>query len=99
MGGGSKSALWCQILADVLGRPVVRAKSAEATALGAGVLAAAAAGMHPDVEQAAAAMTGTGARFQPGSQREIYDALYREVYAGLYPALRAPLARLGELCR
>jgi sugar (pentulose or hexulose) kinase len=38
--GGSNSDLWCQIMADVLGAPVIRAHTAEATNLGAGVLCA-----------------------------------------------------------
>ncbi len=40
MGGGSRSELWCQILADVLGRVIVRCETPEATALGAAILAA-----------------------------------------------------------
>ena len=47
LGGGSRSPLWCQIIADVLGAPVLRARSADATNLGAGVLAAWAAGWYP----------------------------------------------------
>lgn len=39
-GGGSQSALWCQIKADVTGLPVRRATMREATATGAAMLAA-----------------------------------------------------------
>ncbi|MBA3874059.1 MAG: xylulose kinase, partial [Anaerolineae bacterium] len=35
MGGGSKSALWCQIVADITGAKVTRASTTEATNLGA----------------------------------------------------------------
>jgi sugar (pentulose or hexulose) kinase len=42
LGGGSRSALWCQIVADVNGKVVKRASTADATNLGAGILAAAA---------------------------------------------------------
>lgn len=96
MGGGSKSDLWCQILADVLERPIVRARTSEATALGAGILAAVAAGMHPDLATAVGAMTGTGARFVPGENVTRYAALLTEVYAPLFPALREPLAALSR---
>jgi sugar (pentulose or hexulose) kinase len=93
MGGGSKSAMWCQIVADVLGRPVERAGSTEATALGAGILAAVGCGLHADVDTAVAAMTHVGRRFLPGPDRAAYARLYDEVYAGLYesvaPKLRA----------
>jgi sugar (pentulose or hexulose) kinase len=99
LGGGSKSDLWCQILADVLDRPVVRASSTEATALGVALLGAVAVGLHDDLDSAVRAMTSTGARFDAGPAREHYQRLYRDVVQGLYPALREPLQRLAELRR
>jgi xylulokinase len=98
LGGGSRSALWCQIVADVAGRRVTRAANPEATCLGAGILAAVAAGWYDDARTAAAAMTSMGESFEPRPEtQQIYDQLYREVYLGLYPALRASLRRLTEL--
>jgi len=98
MGGGSRSALWCQMLADVTGKRVTRAASAEATCLGAGILAAVVAGWYPDARAAAATMTGTGASFEPQDPaRRVYEQLYTEVYRGLYPAVRGALTRLTEL--
>jgi len=47
VGGGARSDLWCQTIADVTGKPVVRSSTTEAAALGAGILAATAAGLHP----------------------------------------------------
>jgi xylulokinase len=100
LGGGSKSALWCQIVADVTGRRVTRAGNTEATCLGAGVLAAVAAGWYDDARSAADAMTSAGASFDPQpATQQLYDQLYRDVYIGLYPALRASLRRLHELAR
>jgi len=100
LGGGSKSALWCQIVADVTGRRVTRANTPEATCLGAGVLAAVAAGWYDDARSAAAVMTSAGEFFDPQpATQQIYDRLYREVYLGLYPALRISLRRLTELTR
>ncbi len=97
MGGGSRSALWCQILADVLDKPIVRAGTSEATSLGAGILAAAGVGAFDGIEAAAAAMTSRGEVFMPGERRALYDRLYREVYVGLYPALSGALGRLAEI--
>ncbi len=98
MGGGSQSELWCQILADVLGKRIVRATSPEATALGAGVLAAARGGLHESLEASCAAMTGGGGvAFVPGDDRAFYDRLYREVYLGLYGDLQDRMQRLWRL--
>ena len=68
LGGGSNSDLWCQIMADVLGAPVVRAHTAEATNLGAGILGAYGVGWYDSVEEAAAAMTDVAERFEPDPQ-------------------------------
>jgi sugar (pentulose or hexulose) kinase len=93
MGGGSSSDLWCRILADVLDRPMVRAASREATALGAAMIAAGASGVHADVGAAARAMSRRGERFVPGPNRDAYAALYETTYRKIYPALRPVLAR------
>jgi sugar (pentulose or hexulose) kinase len=98
MGGGSRSKLWCQIVADVTGVPVLRSTSTEATCLGAGILAATAAGWYADARTAAAAMTATADRFtpQPATQAR-YDQLYREVYQPLFPTVQPLVARLTAL--
>ncbi len=100
MGGGSRSDLWRQIMADVTGVSVVQSTTTEATCLGAAILAAVAAGWYPDVRVAAAQMSGTGVRFEPNEAAQaVYDRLYREVYQPLFPALQPLLARLTELTR
>lgn len=98
MGGGSRSGLWCQIVADVTGRKVTRASTTEATNLGAGILAAAAVGWYGTVRDAAAAMTSTEQRFEPSEKtHKIYDRLYKEVYVGIFPALQTYVDRLTAL--
>jgi sugar (pentulose or hexulose) kinase len=101
VGGGARSDLWCQTIADVTGKPVVRSSTTEAAALGAGVLAAAAAGLHPDVPRAARAMIRLlpePLRPDPG-RHEQYLRLYEDVYLHLFPALQPHLRRLAELGR
>lgn len=99
LGGGARSQLWRQVMADVLAAPVALARSADATNLGAGVLAARGAGWYPDVASAAAAMTGTTARHVPDPETSVrYDDLFREVYRPLFPAVRPLMDRLTELC-
>lgn len=99
VGGGSHSLFWCQIIADVTRRRVVRADTPEATALGAGILAAAACGWYPDIITAAQAMTRLApVEFDPDPARaEFYDKLFDEVYKNLYPALQSFLTRLADL--
>ena len=88
MGGGTRSPLWCQIFADVLNRPVVLAGSDEATALGAGILAATGAGLFDSVGDAVAAMTSTTKRYEPNAQGvTTYEQRY-QAYRLIYPALR-----------
>ena len=97
-GGGSRSPLWRQIIADVTGIPVLRSTTTEATCLGAGILAATAIGWYPDVHAAAEAMTSTAERVTPNwDVHAIYDQLYREVYQPLFPAVQPLVDRLTEL--
>jgi len=98
MGGGSKSPLWCQIVADITGKEVIRSASPEATCLGAGILAATAAGFYSSVPEAAAAMVRLGETYEPHQTTQaIYDRLYHEVYRHLFPALRTHMGKLAEL--
>jgi sugar (pentulose or hexulose) kinase len=95
-GGGSRSQLWRQIMADVTGKTIVACREAETTSLGAGMQAAAAAGWHDgSLLQAAEAMSGTGAEHAPNASAAArYDelfAVYREIYprtASLHQALQ-----------
>jgi sugar (pentulose or hexulose) kinase len=92
-GGGSQSEVAMQVTADVFGLAAERPEVYETSALGAAIDAAIGLGLHPDYPAAVAAMTRTGARFEPDrSAQRVYDQLYREVYAPLYPRLR-PLYR------
>lgn len=64
-GGGARSNLMTQIVADVFGRPVERSDVADAAGLGAAVCAAVGAAIHPDFDTAVKAMTRTGEVFVP----------------------------------
>ncbi|WP_369824253.1 ribulokinase [Kitasatospora sp. Root187] len=84
-GGLKKNALLMQIYADVLRRPVSLAASAQGPALGSAIHAAVAAGAHPDVRTAAAAMGRVErSAYLPDPERaDAYDALFAE-YAELH---------------
>ncbi|MGH3087463.1 MAG: xylulokinase [Rubrobacteraceae bacterium] len=96
LGGGSRSALWCQIISDVMQRPISVAREAESTCLGSGMLAAAACGMHPSIKEAASAMSGTNAHFEPDEKQSArYDELYK-IYKDIYPSLRPIFPKITE---
>jgi xylulokinase len=75
-GGGARSALWLQILADVTRLPLRAPAVVEAGALGAAILGGAAAGVL-SMETAQAQMVRTGARYVPDPERAArYETLY-----------------------
>jgi FGGY-family pentulose kinase len=88
-GGGAKSKLWLQIHADVLRRPVLVPREAEACALGSALMAAVHCGHYRDLAEAAAKMVQIADVIEPRSEpRRVYDECYGR-YRATYPALRA----------
>ncbi len=66
-GGGSRSAFWCGMIADVLQREVHVPAGTEFGARGAAMLAAVAVGAWPDAEAASLALRDLGAQsYHPG---------------------------------
>ena len=65
IGGGAKSDLLLQMMADVLGRTVERPRVTEAATLGAAMLAAFGAGRFPSLTAASQTLYRGGRRFRP----------------------------------
>jgi xylulokinase len=86
-GGGARSALWRQILADVLNAELVTVNTTEGAAYGAALLAATGAGIYPDVDAACAATIRLTGSTAPGAASVAYAEVY-PLYRELYPALR-----------
>ena len=89
IGGGARSALWRQILADVYGLPILRpALLAEATSLGAAIAGGVGVGLFPDFRVAhEIVQVEEGERPNPThSQRyaPLYS-LFRQTYTALEP--------------
>lgn len=97
IGGGSRSDLWCQIFSDVLGKPLYRTRTPDATSTGAAILAAVAHGFYPSFERATEQMAKLGARFEPGNNSARYERIYREVYRGLYLDIAAKMRELSRI--
>lgn len=91
-GGGSRSLLWPQIFADVLGVPVSVARSRETGALGAAIAAGTGVGIFCDFAEGAAAMVRTERFYRPNVALEAHYArrygLYRDIADAMAPLWR-----------
>jgi xylulokinase len=89
--GGARSALVRQMRADATGLPVTWSEDVETTSRGAAMLAAAGAGLHPSVADAAAAMSrlsGTQHEPDPAGAAAMAEghSRYRVLFERLAPA-------------
>jgi L-xylulokinase len=91
-GGGSRSRLWPQIFADVLGLPVSVAASQETGALGAAIVAGTGVGLFTDFTQGASAMVRIDRHYRPGEALAAHYsrryALYRDITEAMTPLWR-----------
>lgn len=86
-GGPAHSDIWNQVKADVIGVPVAVPAVLETGLLGAAILGAAGAGVHPDLTSAIAAMVRIERWLAPRPEfRAVYDEGFA-TYTALYPRL------------
>jgi xylulokinase len=97
MGGGARSPLWTQILADVFGRPLEVCASGEVSALGAAAVALTAIGAYDTLPDAAAAVSRTDAVVTPRSDAAATYRQLRAVYERVYPQTQNLLHTLHDL--
>ncbi len=96
-GGGARSALWRQILADVFNTEVVTVSAPEGAAYGVALLAGVGGGALPSVRVACETLIAVAEQTTPDAARaSFYDRFYRE-YVALYPALRQSMRALGTM--
>lgn len=89
-GGGAKSKLWLQILADTITENLYTSKCVESGVLGVAILASVGSGYYNSVEEASAKMTDSNlamTRFNPG-KINYYNSTY-SVYKNLYFAVKS----------
>jgi len=91
-GGGSRSDLMMQIVADVFDRPTRRSTVNDAAGLGAAICAAVGHGIYPGWGRATAAMVNAGDEFAPDARTARAYQKINKVYAGL-TAFTDPLFR------
>ncbi|HEX9863833.1 MAG TPA: FGGY-family carbohydrate kinase, partial [Acidimicrobiia bacterium] len=85
-GGGTRSALWRQILADVLRAEISTVATEEGAAYGAALLAATGSGWFKTVGDACREAVTIHPSASPSSDAEKYQGAHK-IYADLYPAL------------
>ena len=100
-GGGTRSPLWRQILADTLGRQLMVVNTVEGAAYGAALLAGVGAGIWRTVDEACFATIRIKETVEPEKRATAqYDDVF-STYKELYPALRHichALSRYAEIC-
>jgi xylulokinase len=96
-GGGARSTLWQQILADVFGVELVTINVTEGAAYGAALLAGVGAGVYPTVEDACRSAIRVTRRVEPIPDHVARYAEGYAVYRSLYPALKPAFDRLSSL--
>lgn len=93
-GGGGRSAVWRQMLADVFNRPVCTVQSSEGPALGVAILAGVGAGLYAGVREACDSMICVSEPQRPIAGNAAAYAQKYEVYRSLYPAMKDAFQKL-----
>ena len=99
IGGGSSSPLWTQMLADALGQDLWLSDTQEASALGAGMLAALGVGWFKSSFEAADAMQGELRRVSSRSHNTPEYARLLELQTAVYASNAAHFKTLAQIRR
>ncbi len=96
-GGGSKSALWRKMQADVFGQDVVTINAEQGPAFGVALLAAVGAKAYNNIEQACkATIKVVDKTAMTKKTAAVYDKVF-PIYQDLYRSLKDQFPRLGEI--
>ncbi len=86
-GGGATSDTWCQIRADILGRPIKRMKMLDAGVLGAALMAGTGIGVFGSLNEAAKNLVAVNRVFEPNQTQQERHSEGFERYKMLYKQL------------
>lgn len=95
-GGGTKSKLWKQMLADIFNAPCSMVNAREGAAYGAALLAAVGVGEFQDVASAARSWIRKTENILPSAEASNYRKYY-SVYQTLYPKLKETFDQISAL--
>lgn len=97
-GGGGKSGLWCQMIADIFNGSAVRLACEEGPSYGAAILAGTGAGMYPGVQQACSELIKEDRQiFNPSAAANAVYSKFYALYNNLYGALEGQFDKLSEI--
>jgi xylulokinase len=96
-GGGARSPLWLQIIADTFGEEVVTVSSKEGPALGAAILAGVGAGVYDSIQEATDRVVKITRSFKPDKKRHRAYREHYELYRSLYPLLKQSFREVTDL--
>ncbi|MCS7221548.1 MAG: xylulokinase [Anaerolineae bacterium] len=96
-GGGARSPLWRQIVADVFQREVIPLQVEAQSALGAAILAGAAVGLLPDAITASRQWARYGAPVTPNPANAAVYATLFDLFRSMHPRHQADFVRLKRL--
>jgi len=96
-GGGAKSSLWRQMLADLYACPVSLKQADEGPALGVALLAGVCSGVYADIDQACEIAVGKGGVQQPDMKANAEYEPYYNLYRRLYQNMKADFIELASI--
>ena len=95
-GGGARSQLWRQIMADIFETEIATVNITQGAAYGAALLAGVGVGIFDNVRNAAQSLVKETSSAMPGPNAPIYREYYQQ-YRLLYPALAEQFSAIGSL--
>ncbi len=96
-GGGAKSLLWRQMLADCFGKSIKTVGVEEGPAYGAAILAGVGTGIFVSVPAAVKSIVKTNEELMPNQKNKLEYDKYFQLYKQLYPSLKNSFQALAEL--
>ena len=93
-GGGAKSKIWCQILADIINTEIVTITPTEGAALGVALLAGVGTKVYPKIEDACKKIIKKTGSVKPDKNNvEKYEKYY-QIYCSLYHSVKETFKKL-----
>ena len=98
-GGGANSALWRQIMADIMGVEIAVNNSTDSGALGVAILAGVGTGVYKDVASACEQIIKKrDSQSYNAANKDLYEEMYK-IYQSLYASLKRDFADLAKINR